>query len=324
MADLEADLVIALRRAMHYLTRDDLARICNADPVQICEAVSSLLERGYRIEEIPGEGYRLIDLPEIIDDVSIKTLLRAEFIGREILTFRSVTSTNDVAFALGRSGAINGTVVVADEQKRGRGRLGRSWHSPAGCGLWFSILLRPDLSLPDSSTISLASALAVAETLVEEFGIRAEIKWPNDVVVNGRKICGILTEAECVGERVEFVVVGIGINVLNTKDDFPPEITSATSVMIESGVRASRGRLLSRVLEKFEREYMRLCNDGFSSIRPRLIGITTVLGKMVRIRSGSKEIEGMALDIDHSGSLLVRTENGVTLRITVGEVVRVE
>lgn len=324
MVDLEALLVIALKRAMHYLTKDDLARICQADPKQVVETIASLVERGYRVEEIPGEGYRLIDLPEIIDDVSLKTLLHTRFIGSQILTFKSVTSTNDVAFKLGRAGAINGTVVIADEQKMGRGRLGRSWHSPQGCGLWFSILLRPDLSLPDSSTISLASALSVAQILIEEFGIRAEIKWPNDVVVNGKKICGILTEAECVGEEVKFVVLGIGINVSNREDDFPPDLSSATSVMIEAGVKPSRAHLLARVLERFEIEYNKLCEEGFGAIRPKIIGLTSLLGKMIRVKSGQKEIEGMAFDIDHTGGLVIRTESGSTVRLTVGEVIKVD
>lgn len=323
MVDLEALVIIALKRSIHYLTRDDLARLCNAEPKEIGEAIASLVERGYRIEEIPGEGFRLLEIPEIVDDVSLKAVLNTEFIGNQILTFGSVTSTNDVAFALGRAGATNGTVVVSDQQTRGRGRLGRSWYSPAGCGLWFSVLLRPELSLPDSSTISLVSALSVAQVLREQFGIRAEIKWPNDVVVNGKKICGILTEAECVGDRVEFVVLGIGLNVLNREDDFPNEVGLATSVFIESGIAPSRAYLLAKLLERLEREYIKLCREGFASIRARIVELASLLGKMVKVKSGNAVIEGMAFDIDQTGGLIIRTENGSNIRIVVGEVVKV-
>jgi BirA family biotin operon repressor/biotin-[acetyl-CoA-carboxylase] ligase len=211
--------------------------------------------------------------------------------------------------------------VIAEEQARGRGRLGRVWFSPPGCGLWFSLILRPGLSAGESATISLAAAAGVAESLERAYGIKAQIKWPNDVLVRGKKICGILTEAEFVDQRVSFVVVGIGINVLTQSEQFPDDIAGiATSVAIETGRKVSRTGVLARVAGAIEENYIELRDNGFEGLREKLLLRSALLGKMTKVKTPEGVVEGVAVDIDKSGALILRSENGSTERLLAGEV----
>ncbi len=323
MKDLEATLILALKSAKHYLTGGDLEKLCSASRKAIVSTIESLLERGYRIEEVPGEGYRLLETPHSLDGSDLKTLMRTSKLGCEILVFRRVGSTNDVAIELARSGSPEGTLVVAEEQTRGRGRLGRSWFSPPGTGLWFSIVLKPSLKAEDVVTVSLAVALGVAEVLRKSYSIPAELKWPNDVVVGARKICGILTEGDFVEGHIESVVVGVGINVLNEPDDFPPRLRDvATSIRIETGVSPSRSQVLTDILEGVEKRYLELCEKGFPSLRHDILKLSGLIGKLITVETAASKIVGLAHDIDRDGALVVRLENGTHQRIIAGEVSR--
>jgi len=323
MNDIEVAIIVALKNAEHYVTRSDLERICACPSDVIVSTIEELIGRGYRIEEIPGEGYRLLDTPHLLDGTDLKTLLGTDVIGSEILTFGRVTSTNDVAVELARSGAREGTVVVAEEQTRGRGRLGRTWYSPPRCGLWFSIVLKPPLSGADIVTVSLAVALGVVEVLRDRYGVRAELKWPNDVVVNSKKICGILAEGDFVIRQVQFVIVGVGVNVLNDEQDFPAEIrTIATSLKLETGETPPRSKVLADLLEGIERRYLILCDRGFAAIRDEMVGLSSLMGKLVRVTTVKDEIVGVVQDIDEAGRLVIRKENGAHERILAGDVRR--
>jgi BirA family biotin operon repressor/biotin-[acetyl-CoA-carboxylase] ligase len=322
MTNLEVEIILKLKASDRFITRDELGRACGAPTAEIERALGELIERGYRIDQVPGEGYRFIGGPDMLDGSDIRAGLRTSLIGSEIVTFGRVGSTNDIAGALARGGAAEGTVVVAEEQSRGRGRLGRSWHSPAGCGLWLSIVLRPTLTPDDSTTVSLAGALGVATALENHYGIAARLKWPNDVLVGTRKICGILTEGEFIGPQVSFIIVGIGINILNRESDFPPEIRDiATSVRIETGRSVARSEVLLHILEGIEARYGVLCRDGFGAIRRDLLAHSVLLGRMVKVATGTGTIEGIAQDIDESGALIVRKDSGTLERIIAGEVV---
>lgn len=323
MCDLDAAVIVALRNATHYLTLSDLERICSASGEMILAAIEDLLERGYRIEGVPGEGYRLLAIPQSLDGANLRALARTKLLGREILTFGRIGSTNDVAIALARSGASEGTLVVAEEQTSGRGRLGRNWYSPAGKGLWFSIVLKPSLLAEEVVTISLAAALGVAEVLRDRYGIPAELKWPNDIVVRSRKICGILTEGDFLTGEIESVVVGIGINVLNTPDDFPQDLKkTATSVWMETGIAHARSILLTDLLEGIEIRYEQLCKRGFNYLKHDVMNISSLIGKLVRVVTPRGEIVGTAHDIEDDGALVIRKENGAHERVIAGEVSR--
>ncbi len=323
MLDPEVQIVLSLKSSERYLTRDELSRLSGVGLPEVAVAIGELTARGYRIDEVPGEGYRLLATPEGLDGSDLKTALRGSRLGREILTFGRVGSTNDIAIALARGGADEGTVVIAEEQTRGRGRLRRRWHSPPGSGLWFSVILKPPLAASDSTKVSLSGALGVARALQECYGVRARLKWPNDVVVGTRKICGILTECEFIEDRVSFVVMGIGLNVLSRQADFAEEIRGiATSLKIEAGLdEIARSRVLADVLNHIAHCYVLLCRNGFESIRTDLLAHSVLIGKVVRVATGRGHVEGVAHDIDESGALIIRRDNGTLERVIAGDVV---
>jgi BirA family biotin operon repressor/biotin-[acetyl-CoA-carboxylase] ligase len=324
MNDLEVALVRRLKSSERYFSRTELAREVGRKSEDVSKAVEELVGRGYKIEEIPGEGYRLLGTPGMLDGPDIKTSLETSILGRDVVVFRVVTSTNDVAATLARAGAHEGVVVLGEQQSKGKGRLGRSWHSPEGSGLWFSVVLRPRADGLNAATISLAGALGVANALRDDYGIRAEIKWPNDVVVGAKKICGILTEGEFVGHKVNFVVMGVGLNVLSRGQDFPRELReSATSLGIESGRNVSRVEVLSKVLASIENKYLELRGEGFEGIRQQVLGLSMLMGKMIRVLTAHGAVEGMAVDIDGGGALVIRKENGSMETVIAGDVVRV-
>lgn len=325
---IEVAIILNLKRAKRYMTATELSSLCEATEPEVEAAIRGLSERGYRIDRIPGEGYRLAGTPEVIDGADLRSDLHGSLLGTEVFAFGRVTSTNDVAVSLARGGSPEGTLVIAEEQARGRGRQGRTWFSPPGCGLWFSIILRPAMSAEASSTISLAAAAGVAEALESGYGIRTRIKWPNDVLVGGRKLCGILTEAEFVNDQAKFVVVGIGINVLTSEESFPAEIAGiATSLAIEArragaatAAGISRAGVLSGVIRAVESNYLDLRDHGFGTIREKLLERSALMGRVIRVRMPDGMVEGVAADIDLGGALLLRAENGSTVRLIAGEV----
>ena len=320
MSDLETRIVLMLKSSSRYITRDEVSAELGAATADLDGAIADLRSRGYRIDEVPGQGFRLVDVPGVLDGCEIRAALDTPVMGREIFPFGRVTSTNDIAFSLARSGSPEGTLVIAEEQTRGKGRLGRDWHSPPGLGLWFSIILRPDIAAYRSSTVSLAVALAVAGVMRDSYGVDARIKWPNDVLVGSKKICGILTEAEFCEDSVEFVVVGAGINVLHGETDFPDELRDiATSIAIESVAEAGRVDVISRVLRAVEEKYGHLCRNGFEDIRRELLPLSSLLGKMTRVRTGKGTTEGVAVDIDETGALILRGENGLNEKVVAGD-----
>jgi BirA family biotin operon repressor/biotin-[acetyl-CoA-carboxylase] ligase len=320
--DIEVGIILNLKKAQRYVTPNELSAACKVPESGIREAIGELSARGYRIDHAPGSGYRLLGTPDLIDGADIRSDLHGNFIGTEVFTFGRITSTNDVALSLARGGSPEGTLVIAEEQARGRGRLGRVWFSPPGCGLWFSLILRPKTSAEASATISLAAAAGVAESLEKAYGIKALIKWPNDVLVDGKKICGILTEAEFVGQKVKFVIVGIGINVLTARDQFPDDIVDiATSVAIETGSKVSRTGVLAHVVAAIENNYVEMTRNGFARLREKLLGRSALIGRITRVKTPEGVVEGVAVDIDTAGALLVRKDNGLTERLVAGEVI---
>ncbi|MFH1312018.1 MAG: biotin--[acetyl-CoA-carboxylase] ligase [Candidatus Eisenbacteria bacterium] len=324
MADLEVGIILRLKSSARYLTQEELGRTLGVPRGEVVTAMEALTGRGYRIDEVPGEGYRLLETPALLDGCDIRTALAGHVPGREVYTFGKITSTNDVATALARGGAAEGTLVVAEEQSRGRGRQGRQWHSPPGTGLWFSIVLRPVVEAADCPAISLAVALGVSGMLRRRHAVKAKIKWPNDIMVNGRKICGILTEGEFIGSKVSFIVVGVGLNVLTEVEEFPPEIRDiATSLKLESPGVTGRTRVLADLLESIEREYSRFCTGGFEEIRQEILEHSFLVGRLIRVVTGGGEVEGIAHDIDEVGALIVRKDDGSLERVIAGDVVRV-
>lgn len=247
--------------------------------------------------------------------------LRTKRLGQSVVFSREVDSTNEWAKELAVCGACEGTVVVAETQTRGRGRLGREWFSPTG-GLWFSLILRPELHPAEAVKLTFVAGLAVAKVLREVFGLGAETKWPNDVLVNGRKICGILTETSITGEVVDFVVVGVGVNAnLDVNKVFPESLRkAATSLENELGRKVEVEGLFRDLLERLENLYELFMREGFNPILREWKSYAGFLGQQVEVTSPAERLTGLALDVDHEGALILRLEDGATRRVFVGDV----
>lgn len=280
-----------------------------------------LKEEGYEIESFTKKGYRLLSSPDLLSYEEIKPFLKTEFLGRNLLYFDSLDSTNTKAKELANLNAPNGTVLVSEEQTLGRGRLGRSWVSPKYKGIWTSFILRPNLEPIKIGIVTQIAAAAIHKALLEE-GIPSQIKWPNDIVINGKKTCGILIELSCEINFINYVVVGIGINVNLDKEDLPEELLDkATSLKIESEKIISRKRLLASLLNNFEILYKNLIEtDSASSSIDICKEASAVIGKEIRIIQGQKVIEARALDINDEGNLIVQYLDGSVKAVFSGEV----
>jgi BirA family biotin operon repressor/biotin-[acetyl-CoA-carboxylase] ligase len=284
--------------------------------------VEELRRLGYRIDAQPSRGYRLIEVPDRLTQLEISPLLSTRDLGRTLHCHQSVASTNAEAFELAQEGAFHGEVVVAETQTDGRGRRGRSWASPAGKNLYASFVLRPELPPQRASEVTLVAAVALCETL-REAGVEASIKWPNDVLIHGKKVAGILTELSADTERVHFIVLGIGVNLNCTSSDLPAEVAeTATSVLLERGQKVPRALFAAALFTRLEQWLETWLEEGFSTVRLAWKGLSSTLGTEVLVRSEKRELRGIAEDIDEAGALLLRVD-GTLERVLAGDVEQV-
>jgi BirA family biotin operon repressor/biotin-[acetyl-CoA-carboxylase] ligase len=300
-----------------------LAERIGVSRATISSRIEELRGLGYDIEASPHFGYRLVSAPDALhaDDL-IARLGKTKVVGRDIRVFKETASTNDVAEKLARDGAKEGVVVFAESQTRGRGRLGRKWASPARKGLWFSVLLRPALSPQETTRLTIASATALARAIRAETGVLPQIKWPNDILIRGRKVAGILTEMSAELDRVKHVIAGIGVDVNLVASDFPVELRKiATSLKLESGKPIDRPELAAAILRELDRDYARVCGGQFAAVADEWEAQCVTLGSNVTIHLGDRTIRGRAESLDDDGTLLVRTQHGRLERIIGGDVI---
>lgn len=249
---------------------------------------------------------------DILSVGSIRNALATRRIGSKIYCYDEIGSTNNEAKRLALDGCPDGTLVIAEEQHGGRGRLSRSFLSPKGKGLWFTIVLRPDITPTEASKCTLLAALAAAKAIRRSTGIDCGIKWPNDILVGGKKLVGILTEMNADMDGVKYIVCGIGINVNIRADEFPEDIRSiATSIETESGAPFDRAALLGAVCEEIERAYEQMLREGFAPILAEWKKYSVTLGQAVRVIAPDETYEGRAVDLDEDGSLIVETIAGI-------------
>ena len=299
-----------------------LAKQLGVSRAAVWNHIEELRRHGYDIEASPHHGYILRGTPDALhgDDI-VARLGRTRVIGRDVRVFGETTSTNDIVDKLARDGVAEGIVVFAESQSKGRGRLGRQWMSPAGRGLWFSILLRPPLRPSGATQLTVLSAVAVARAIERETGLRPDIKWPNDIMFGDRKVAGILIELGAELDRIKHVVLGIGIDVNLEPSEFPPELRAiATSLREQVGRPVDRASLATAVLRELDHLYARLKAGDFPEIGDEWMRRCATLGRRVVIRVGDRVIEGLAEALDEEGSLLVRTQHGRLERIVGGDV----
>jgi BirA family biotin operon repressor/biotin-[acetyl-CoA-carboxylase] ligase len=345
----DAQILSALRGADNgSVSGAELSQRLGISRAAIWARIEELRSLGYDIEASPHLGYRLLNSPDVLhaDDLLARlhhsrwgerprelmpskarrlagtlALPRAQIIGRDIRVFEETSSTNDVIEKLAHDGVKEGVVVFAESQTKGRGRLGRKWISPARKGLWFSVLLRPNLRPQEATQLTVASATALARAIKTETGLQPEIKWPNDILIGGKKVAGILTEMSAELDRVKQIILGIGVDVNLTATEFPPDLRKlATSLRIELGKPVSRPELAAAILAELDRDYARICEGKFESLADEWEESCTTIGREVTIQIGGRRVCGTAEALGEDGALLLRTEHGRLERISGGDV----
>jgi BirA family biotin operon repressor/biotin-[acetyl-CoA-carboxylase] ligase len=276
-----------------------------------------LRDLGYTIEAQPHLGYRLASIPDKMFADEIAHSLKTKFVGRKIFSYDTLDSTNDAAFRLGEQGIEEGASVFAEYQKKGRGRLGRDWVSPKGKNLILSVLLRPLLSPTEASKITLAAAVSVIQTVRKTIGKTLGIKWPNDIVCGHKKVGGILTEMSAEVDRVNFVVVGIGLNINSVAKELPKRSISLKEI---AGHEVSRVSFARDLLEQLEKDLLLLKKGHFEMLAKEWEDFSVISGRRVAARVLGRKIEGEAMGIDKDGALWIRKDDGLQERITAGDV----
>lgn len=310
-----------LREAEDYLSGQEICEKLNVSRTAVWKIIKQLQEQGYEIEGIKNRGYRLLSVPDIITEEEIMSRIKTKYLGKRVLCFSTTDSTNIQAKQHAEEKNADGLLVVSDEQTRGRGRRGRSWNSPPGENIFMSLLIKPKISPESASMLTLIAALAIAAGIEMVTGLEVKIKWPNDIVVNRRKICGILTEMNSELDYIHYVVVGIGINV-NTKS-FPKEIAkTASSLYLERGKRpVNRSQLICVVMEQMEKYYEIFLKTGdLSNVKEEYNDRLAGLDDQVRVIGEKTEEVGVSRGINPKGELIVEFPDGSRREVMSGEV----
>ena len=301
-----------LSTADGYVSGENISERLGISRNAVWKHINKLRQDGYEIESVTKRGYKLISVPDVISAELIKDGLDTEFIGQNVVYYDETDSTNNEAKR--NSDMPDGTLFISEIQTGGKGRVGRAWVSPKGIGIWMSLLLKPHILPQDVAQITLVAGMATARSV----GCGAKIKWPNDVVIGSKKICGILTEMSAEIERVNYIVPGIGINV-NT-ESFPDELKEkATSLYIESGRKFERYKIVQRFLKEFEILYKKFIKGGIAAITDDYRELCVTIGKEVSVIYPNRTINGRAIDINNNGELIVETDKGI-IEVDSGEV----
>lgn len=295
-----------------FISGESIAGELGISRTAVWKHIQKLRENGYEILSRERHGYKLKDAPDLLLPSEIQIGLDTQTIGKEMHYQPSVDSTNRLAKKLAYHGAADGAIVVAEEQTGGKGRLDRNFYSPRGKGIWFSVILRPNLLPKDAPKCTLMAAVAIAEAM-KRFNLKAEIKWPNDIMFDGRKLVGILTEMTGEIGKINYVVIGVGINVNISRAEFPDELRDIAASLSEiSGYEISRVKFFRAVLEEFDKLYREVNAAGFDKIIQRWKEYNITLGKNIRVISAidGKSFTGKAVDLNADGALVVETETG--------------
>jgi BirA family biotin operon repressor/biotin-[acetyl-CoA-carboxylase] ligase len=299
-----------------YLSGQHIADLIGCSRTAVWKHIEELRKEGFELEAVRRRGYRILKTPETITADEIRLGLKTKFIGKSIHYKESVESTQKIAHQLILENAPEGTVVIAEEQSSGRGRMDRKWHSPKYTGIWMSLILRPNIPLIKTPQLTLLTAVAGVQAMEEVTGLVPEIKWPNDILLNGKKVTGILTELQAEADKVHSIIIGIGMNVNQHKEDFPEELTStATSLFIEKNQKVSRSDIIKCIFINLEKLYLLYLNNGFFPIKMLWESYAVSIGKQIKARTLTNTIEGKALGITDDGVLELEDKDGVIHRI---------
>ena len=313
-------LLQRLRDSREYISGQELCEAFGVSRTAVWKRIKQLQEDGYVIEAVPNKGYRIRQTPNAVTAEEILSRIQTGWIARDVRYFPVIDSTNTAARRLGEENAPEGILVIADEQTAGKGRRGRSWATPPGTDIAMSVLLRPQLPPDRISMVTLVMGLAVTEAVRSLYGLEAGIKWPNDVVIGGKKLTGILTEMSAELQMVHYIVIGTGINTNSVS--FPEELADkATSLRLELGHEICRAELVAAVMKSFEEAYeLFLRGQDLSLLMERYNALLLNCGRGVRVLETGHEYTGTARGIDRLGQLLVECGGGEIRKVYAGEV----
>jgi BirA family biotin operon repressor/biotin-[acetyl-CoA-carboxylase] ligase len=302
-----------------YIHIDDIASKLEIPVVEVQEHITSLKNEGYIIETSSDKEFRLKEDLTLLLPHKLKDKLNTNYIGKEIHYFREVDSTNEVAKKLAREGAPEGTIIIAESQSRGKGRRGKKWISPLG-GAWLSIILRPNTLPINAPQLTFIAGVAAAQTIKDEYGLDAGIKWPNDVLIDNKKVCGVLTEISTEIDTIDYIVTGIGIDANIDVNLLPPELRdTTTSIKSELDHDISRMILVQKFLGNFETMYDEFNKGNFQEILRKWRQLSKTIGRQVEIRKGTEFIRGEAVGVNSKGALILELEDGTLQKIISGE-----
>ena len=319
---MKAEILRLLKESDGYISGQQLCQQFQVSRTAVWKVIEQLKKEGYKIEAVRNKGYHLLESVDVLSKAEIESQLKTKWAGRPVVYYDEIDSTNTRAKELGDKGefANHGTLFVADRQVAGKGRRGRAWESPSGSSISMTILLHPDMLPNKASELTLIMALAVEEGVEKVTGLKPGIKWPNDIILSGKKICGILTEMSAEIDYINYVVIGVGINV--NMEVFPEEIEKvATSLKIETGDEVKRADLVAAIMESFEKFYeIFMETQDLSGVMDHYNGLLLNRNQKVRVLEPGHEYEAMALGINSLGELIVRLEDGEEREVYAGEV----
>ena len=315
----KTEVLQLLRDSKDYVSGQQICESFGISRTAVWKIINQLKEEGYEIEAVQNKGYHLTGAPDVLSLSELQSRMKTKMAGSHLLYFDVIGSTNVEAKKQAENGAPEGLLVVADKQEAGRGRRGRSWTSPAGANIFMTLLLRPRFVPEKASMVTLVMAVSVAQGITDISGLPAKIKWPNDIVMNGKKVVGILTEMSAQFDYINHIVVGIGINVHN--EEFPEEIAkTASSLLLECGHQIHRASLIEAFLEEFERLYaVYLETEDMSGLQKEYDSLLVNRGRQVRVLDPKEPFEGKAMGITKKGELIVDTWESRKL-VSSGEV----
>ncbi len=317
------DKILELFRVQpdHFVSGADVCRELGISRTAVWKHIRQLRDSGYEIEAIQSRGYRLVALPDRLLPAEVKAGLQTRCVGNEVVYFEQIGSTNEQARKLADNGAAEGTVVIADSQSSGKGRLGRDWSSPAGVNLYLSVILRPNISPRFATQMTFLSAIAVAQAIEATGSFEPQLKWPNDVMLGGCKVAGLLNELNAETEQVHYLVLGIGVNLNMTTEQFPTDLrTPATSLLLDGGEQVSRRQFTQALLQSLDQLYSVYLQSGFQPIKEAWERRCNMLNQWVEVDCQNRLQVGQVSGVDETGALLLALAGGVTERVLVGDV----
>ncbi len=307
---MKTEILRLLKEGNGYLSGQQLCDYFQVSRTAVWKVIEQLKKEGYQIEAVRHKGYRLVGSPDVLSKAEIESVVQTKWAGRQVIYYEETDSTNIRAKDAGERDGEHGALFVAERQVAGKGRRGRGWESPAGASIYMTLLLRPEFLPGKAPQLTLLTAVAVAEAIRQVTGLTSKIKWPNDVVSRGKKLCGILTEMSTEIGCINYVVIGVGINV--NQETFPEEIKDkATSLKLETGGSIRRAELIAAVMERFEACYETfLKTEDLSGLRERYNRLLVNRNQEVKVLEPGNEYKAHAMGINDTGELLVRTRDG--------------